>query len=321
MVKLSILSLLDNTNFSGDIVVLSDSIGIPDDILLRTGRVNVIDIITHIPDLSNRKINRFNIFCLKPFIVDFVDMSKYKFCLYVDADVLFNMPTLDETLNYFASIGKIQISDNDGWVVSRRHHTTGSQILTEGEILSNGNFGVCAGVLGLPCNNLGISLLNDWKKLNIEGKFELDDQGNLTALLIRKYKNDYIFMPFLNKNRWIMKDITHYCSGNSKPMFWHHSRAILRKYKVNLPELSGQYIMNKPDEGLTNVWSIDDSIVFVDNPAITGFVQKTVFGYYVWWLNGEGFEKISADLSICKSFRNGDFTLSKYLPNDGQHKL
>lgn len=309
MVKLSILSLLDNTNFSGDIVILTDSDGGFENLKIRTSRVTVIDIVTDNPILSTRKLTRFNIFCLKSFVMDYVDLKKYKFCLYVDADILFNLPTLDEAFNYFACIGKIQISDNDGWTVAKRHHTTGAQVLTESEIENNKSFGVCAGIIGIPCNELGFSLLRDWKEMNIKGNLELDDQGNLTALLLRKYKDSYSFMPFLNKNRWLLKDITHYCSGNSKPMFWHHGRSILKKYRVDLPDLVGYFKMDKAGEGLSNTWCIEDSIVYVDNPQITGFIQKTLFGYYIWWASHEGFEIISKDLQDCKSFRNGTFSI------------
>lgn len=316
MVKISILSILDNTNFSGDIVVLSDEKGIPSDINLRTSRVRTINILPHIPELSTKNLNKFNIFCIKPFISKVVDLKKYDFCMYVDADVLFKMPNLNEVMVFFKSIGKIQISDNDGWTVAKKQWSTGVQVLTEEEILKHKDFGVCAGIVGIPCNDLGLSFLKTWQDYNRRGDFELDDQGNLTAIMIRYFSEYYSFMPFLNKDRWNLKDITHYCSGNSKAMFWHHARHLLRKYSSKKRCKDGIYIMNKPRESLLNDWEFHNGMIYVSQPHLTGCLQSTIFCDYVWWLNGEGFEKIIDELSG-DSFRNGSFSLTPKMHSSG----
>lgn len=314
MVKLSILSILDLTNYEGDIVVLTDSEGIPMNDRIRN-RVKTIDVQGPIPIK-----NRYNIFCLKSFIQNYINLLDYKYCLYLDGDILINYKNLNELFDFFASMGKLQVSDNDGWTVSKNQWSTGSQVLTPEEKIKYGNFGACAGIVGIPCNELGLEFLNDWQQYNRAGNWEIDDQGNFTALLLRKYRNNFEWMPFLNKNRNNLRNITHYCSGNSKHLFWNHSKFLLSNYYKQLPSLEGSWIMNKPGESLQNTWYFKNGLVYVDNPMIVGHVQDTEFGKYIWWSTLDGFELIKfKDNSIdCNSFRGGKFTLIKSTsqPND-----
>lgn len=314
MVKFSILSILDRTDFIGDIIVLSDEEGIPMDVDFINKRVTVINIYDKFPELRNNIVNRYNIFCIKSMINKVIDITQYNFVLYLDADTLLNFSNLNQLMNFWASCNVIQIANHEGWDISREKPSTGSQFLSREEIIKWKNHGFCAGVLGFPGNQLGIDLLSEWFELNKNGNFELDDQGALTAILLRNYSGRYELNKFCNENRWILKDINHYHSNNKK-LFWEHCKILLSKYQVE-NMISGKWNLNKPIEAIQNIWTFIGGIVFVDNPNITGTLQCTTIGNYVWWQCFEGFEKlkmINNDSIIGDSFKGGEdcFFLSR----------
>lgn len=310
MCKMSILSIMKWTNFNGDIVVLSDSDHLNDNIDMLFPNVRVINILDDIKDLSSEELTKFNIYCLKPLIKEYVDLDKYDFSLYLDSDILIKTEKLNEIFKFWSAIDKVQLLDNEGWNVEKWVPSTGSQILDSDERVKFAKFGVCAGAVGLP-KSVAKQFLSDWMELNKKGNYSLDDQGNLTALILRSSYN-YDWIAFHNKNKWIANDITHYHS-KWKSHFWQHSRFLLEKFfKASCPALSGEYEMVKKKEGLYNNWHFCGDSVYVSDPMITGSLQDTVFGKYVWWNCFEGFEIIKKDLSG-NSYKGGNnsFILKK----------
>lgn len=291
MVKLSILSILDRTDFQGDIVVLSDHAGIPGDIEKINSRIRVIDVFKDKPFLREYVSNKYNIFCIKSIINQIIDITQYNYILYLDGDTLLNIKNLDMIFNLWATQNIIQIASHDGWDIEKEKPSTGSQFLTKLEISKWRDLGFCAGIIGFPGNELGISLLNKWYEYNKTGNFELDDQGALTAILLRYFKDKHEICKLYNPNKFLLKDICHYHGGNKK-MFWEHSRILLNHYRNHI-NIDGKWSMIKPCENIVNEWEISNNLVVVDNPCITGFVQATSLGIYIWWNAFDGFEKIT----------------------------
>ena len=314
MVKFSILSVIDRTDFNGDIIVLSDEEGIPQDVDFINSRVNIISIFDTFPDLRLKIVNKYNIFCVKALLHKIIDIQQYNFILYLDADTLLNFTNLNRLMDFWASCNLIQIANHEGWDVSKERPSTGSQFLTKEEIIKWSGKGFCAGVLGFPGNELGLKLLEDWYLLNMINNFEFDDQGALTSLLLRFYEGKYELNKYCNENRWILKDINHYHSNNKK-LFWEHCKIILSKYQID-NIIFGKWRLNKPLEGIQNNWDFIGGIVFVDNPQITGTLQCTTIGNYVWWQCFEGFEKlkiVNGQSVVGDSFKGGEdcFFLTK----------
>lgn len=317
MAQFCTLSIVEWTNFGGDIIVLTDSDVLTSDLNLMTNRVQIINIFDKFPELKNKIKDRFNIFCMKPLISQIINIKDYGYILYVDGDVLINYKNLNELMGFWASCGQIQISGNGRWNVDRNVCNTGSDVLTPEEKIKHSNFGVCAGVVGFPGNELGESFCNDWWEYNKVKDFSLDDQGNLTALIIRKYWNKFKYIDFINTNKWKCQNITHYHT-KKKDGFWESAKYLLKKYEIKENRHLGVWTMSKPLEGIKNTWEFTNTMVFVDDPNITGQLQHTIFGTYIWWILFNGFEKIkftSDNLLYGDSYQGGEscFTLSKII--------
>jgi hypothetical protein len=183
MTFFSILSILHYTNYKGDIIVLSDQ----DQFTTPIDRVKFINVKDKYP-LNNK----FNIYCIKPKITDFIDITKYKYCLYMDSDILVNEPKFQELLYSWSESNKIMVIDNEGWKVHRNVASTGRNSLTEEEKEKYKDFEVCAGLFGVPGNEVGLNFLKLWDDIN-SLDYNADDQGNLYALLLRN-PIDYFYL-------------------------------------------------------------------------------------------------------------------------------
>lgn len=280
MTFLSILSILHYTNYKGDIVVLSDT----DHFSSELPNVRIINI-------SNeyQVKNKFNVYCMKTKIHEYIDIEQYDFCLYLDSDILIRYENLQELFYYWSFSQKILLIDNEGCTVKKNIPNTGSQILTDEEKQKYSDFQVCAGMFGIPVNKNGIDFLNYWNNLN-DLNHDMDDQGNLYATLIRNNFN-FMYCDAINRNKWNFDKITHYHSSSRK-IFWHHCRTMLGDHLAN-KRFEGVYSMSKPCENVNNTWNFKDNIVYVDRPTIVGFVQDTLFGTYIWWPHDLEFEKIN----------------------------
>ncbi len=302
------MSILDWTNFNGDIIVLTDQDFLTSDLKMLTNKVRIINIFTKFPELQGKINDKFNIFCTKPLISQVVDITEYGYILYLDADVLVKYQHFNELLSFWGSCGKIQISHNGKWNVSRNIPNTGADVLTDEEKIKHANFGVCAGVVGFPGNSLGVSFCKNWWKYNLEGNLQKDDQGNLTALMIREHSNDYKYIDFINTKNTKIDNISHYHT-KKKCIFWDHAKFLLRKYETKENRHVGRWAMSKPGEQLNNIWDFTETMVFVDTPSLTGQIQHTAFGTFIWWSNLDGLEKIkfsNENMVYGDSFRGGE---------------
>lgn len=315
MAQFLMLSIVQNTNFNGDLIVLTDTDELTSDINILAPQVKVVNIFKRFSNLKDSIKSRFNIFCLKPLISQILDIKQYGYVLYVDCDVLINYPHFNELFGFWESCGHIQGSPNGKWNIGRNVCNTGSDVLTEDEKKQHASFGVCAGVVGFPGNELGENFCKDWWQYNTVRDFSLDDQGNLTALLVRKYLDKFKYMDFINTNQWKLENITHFHTHRKKG-FWECVKFLLRKYEIQENKHLGKWQMSKPSENISNIWEFTETMVFVDNPSITGQIQHTNLGTYIWWHNIQGFEKVKFagdNLVYGDSFRGGEnsFTLSK----------
>ena len=297
MTFFSILSILHYTNYKGDIIVLSDQ----DQFTTPIDRVKFINVKDKYP-LNNK----FNIYCIKPKITDFIDITKYKYCLYMDSDILVNEPKFQELLYSWSESNKIMVIDNEGWKVHRNVASTGRNSLTEEEKEKYKDFEVCAGLFGVPGNEVGLNFLKLWDDIN-SLDYNADDQGNLYALLLRN-PIDYFYCPNMNYDRFTFSKINHYHS-KYKNLFWMHSQYILRNFLVD-QKFDGTYMMHKPCENLINYWEFKNGQVFTKSPTMTGLVQSTIFATYIWWYPG-GFEKITNNGNYSSKQMDAAFTLAK----------
>lgn len=298
MTFFSILSIINYTNYSGEIIVLSDT----DQFTTNIDRVKVINVKN-----KYKAENKFNIYCIKPKITDFVDITSYKFCLYLDSDVLINYKNFDQLMNFWGDCDQILLIDNEGWKVHREVASVGSKILTKEEKVKHKDFEVCAGIFGVPGNQKGLEFLKTWDDLNMLDP-EADDQGNLYAILLRN-NFDVKYCEQVNKDKWKFENITHYHS-KYKDIFWMHCQYILKEFIIN-PIFEGKYLMNKDVENLSNIWEFKDSVIYAENPRVVGLVQSTIFGTYIWWMTG-GFEKINETGCFSSNQYYDCFKLKKY---------
>jgi len=184
MVGKSILSYVNIGGFVGDIVVLSDHEKPKE--LEWIPRLSFIKV-----DLAKRfnktPINRYNIFCCKSLITEYVDVSKYDFLIYSDSDVLATeaclmklLQTMEEPVLWYSK---------DTGKLSWRTEAQGKGIVTDEEVNKYGEISVNAGWFMIPTNALGLEILSKWQEMVKSYNYEADDQGCLYALLIREKWN------------------------------------------------------------------------------------------------------------------------------------
>lgn len=179
----SITSYITVGGFTGDIAVLSD----------RDTKFPELD---KFPQVKFYKVNakarfgkmlltRINIFCIKPLIGEYVDLSRYDWMIYSDADILAVQPHLTELFRSMDDKGFVYYSKDNG-CLDHRSTPCGLGVVTEEEIRLHGKFSCNAGWIYLPCNDLGLEVLRKWSAMERAGEYEVDDQACLYALLIRE---------------------------------------------------------------------------------------------------------------------------------------
>ena len=184
---MAITSMRKVGGWTQDIVLLSDSerplIGCPD--------VQVIDMLSaaraRYPWLTSRTLALHH---LKTELEYHVDLSTYDYVLYVDCDVLVNSKRLSGLVAALAREGAVAVQQDTIAVVSGKSFA-GGRILTKDEQRQWRDFAVNTGVVGLPMTPIGRRLLRDWRQLNVDQHFESRDQGNMIALLLRKYHGQW----------------------------------------------------------------------------------------------------------------------------------
>lgn len=318
--KLSVLSLIEWGKFTGDIVILTDQDSMNDDIHLQYTNIRVINISNFLKQRipSADLTNKWNIFCLKPLIHHFVDISKYNYALYLDSDVLIPNEKINFLLQFYAVENKIQIQHNGEWNVTKNKGSTGSDVLTPEEKKKYWHLSLCAGVVGIPTNNIGLKFLKEWEKKNEEGNWTLDDQGNLFWVIINKFWQNWVYCEDVSRTQWAMdKSICHYGGSQAKEMFWEHSKRLYKYHKSDAQEkILGKWRHVKECEGIDNIWEFcENRFVYVSWPQIAGVWMETKDYIVIWWTTG-GFEKIPLPMNneiIGISYRGGQgsFTLTK----------
>lgn len=314
MTLFSILSIRKNTDYTGEIIVLTDDGGLPNVFGKISEGIKVVNIFEKFPEYKDVIKTKFGIYCMKSIAHKIIDFDNYDFILYLDSDILVNYKKLQALMGFWSACGEVQCSDNEGWTVGKNVKSTGSEILTLEEKKKWSNQGFCAGIIGFPGGEFGKTFCDKWWEINKKYNFSLDDQGNLTALLLREYQDKYEFIRFMNKNRTRLDGITHYHSGH-KPSFWNHVRYMLLDYQIKV-DINGDWLMKKDLEGLENIWKITGETVVVSDPMIIGFIQPTIYGIFIWWNSINGFERLPVLVEkkvIGDSFRGGEgaFTLER----------
>jgi hypothetical protein len=180
---MAVTSIREVGKWPYDIVLLSDSegplAGCPD--------VTVMDMFSaakrRYPWLT---LHRHALHHLKTEIEYHVDLTRYDYVLYLDCDVLVNSDRLTDLVATFCREQAIVVQQ-DNIPVASGFGFAGGLILSKTERRQWGAFAINAGIFGLPMNPLGRRLLRDWRQLNVDQQFTKRDQGNLVALLLRKY--------------------------------------------------------------------------------------------------------------------------------------
>lgn len=319
--KLSVMSLMEWGKFTGDIIILSDQPGMNDSLEKKYSNIRVIDISVFIKNKIPKFdfFNKFNIYCLKPLIYHFTDLQKYKFAFYFDSDILIPNDKINLLMDYYRSIGKIQIQHNGEWTIAKNKPSTGADVLSQEEKRMNWSLSLCAGVVGIPCNDTGLGFLIEWDRKNQEGDYILDDQGNLYWVIINKFAGMWEYCDSVCRAEWTMnRPICHYGGSRAKNMFWEHSKLLFKDFipTNDSKKILGKWHHSKPSEQINNIWDFREThFVYVSEPDILGMWMETEEHIVVWWTSG-GFEKIQKPISnscIGASYRGGlnSFSLSK----------
>lgn len=235
--SISIDTLIKIGKYDGDIVVLTDTNNFKfiseykNDIKV----INCVDLIKSEYLFLNKEWNKFICQNLKPFIIDFVNIHEYDYCIYLDSDILVNKPCF-ESYNHFNNI----LIQRDSQRIFNRSPFTGSDVLTEEMIVTYKNYGFCSGFVGVPGKQFGYDFLEKWKLKNLEYNLEYNDQGNLHWVMIvgnyidkMKYVKDCRFCDSRNPN--IYKNLItwiHFCLDN-KDFEIYYKTHFNKEYIIN----------------------------------------------------------------------------------------
>lgn len=129
----------------------------------------------------------------KPQIQFYTDMRQYDYALYMDIDVLVNTDRLETLLDAKAQKGLICVQ-KDVIPISANRHFTGRDILSASEKQRWSDVAICAGIVGMPTNDLGLTFIKEWHEANRAEMFRGSDQANLIALLLRRYPRHWEYM-------------------------------------------------------------------------------------------------------------------------------
>lgn len=176
-------TMIDSARISGykdDLVILSD----------QKVDIKQADLIVTDP-VPNRLTYPWDILLMRSRIWRYVDMSKYDYILYVDADTIINKP-LDDLFKHMAEINMIG-AQGEGMSLNHMHKTH----LYEFEEHEKKKYGkymaYCSGIVGWPGNELGQGFIKDWEEYC--DKSRSNDQTVLNTLLYRKYSGRFLPLP------------------------------------------------------------------------------------------------------------------------------
>lgn len=212
------------SGFNGDVYILSDKESVPFSVSKNTKVIKVKENHFNLDKKSNRSFSFFDIrrldknnprnvrvpefvvIChLKSLIDKYIDIKKYDYIVYLDVDVL--------TAGSITDLEKY-IIDNNGSIITaqnkellklggrgnfsfkklKRVKTVHTTNLSNWELLKFWFYkAICADIVCFPGNDLGLLLLDMWRKECQKGLG--DDQTALQAILLRNFKDIHILAP------------------------------------------------------------------------------------------------------------------------------
>lgn len=185
-------SLIEIGRWRHDLVLLGDS-GLKS---LSHPQLKVFDITGDIRkkySLPRWKWSNFTATNMKPEIQYYVDLSQYDYALYLDMDILANTDRLEAMVESKRQTGMISVQ-KDIIPVRADRPFTGRFTLTPEEKVRWADVAVCAGMVGVPITETGMSLLKDWQAMNRKARFYQSDQAKLIALLVRQYSGKWDYL-------------------------------------------------------------------------------------------------------------------------------
>lgn len=186
-VEASIYSLRHRGQYGGEIVVLTDQMR-PDRERTRYVNARAIYPFMQAPRTVRCCQNH------KTVISDFVDLTPYSQLVYIDADVLATQAGFSNVLvNAAATKAAVCVQENNFPVANRKPYC-GSEIFTEAEIAAYATVAINSGVLIFNLRDGGREVLKAWRDNCVAKQFTSDDQGELTALLCRRFGSRFLYL-------------------------------------------------------------------------------------------------------------------------------
>jgi hypothetical protein len=175
--------------YNGDVIIITDE----DRIDGRTRYVNMKERVVPGPRPTPRDVVKA-VCKNKTSIVDVAGAADHDFLLYLDADVLVTRPRFVDIMANVSAAGRI-VAQRDLTPVSTQKPYTAWAELTPEERIRFANDGFCAGMVGFPANDIGLTALREWHKANWTPDKLHGDQVRLNLLLFRQFLGLWDYLP------------------------------------------------------------------------------------------------------------------------------
>ena len=169
-------------------------------------RATVINIV---PDLQKRypwyaTTTGMRVSHCKPEIEYYVDLETYDYVLYLDSDILVNGDGLSALVESLCRDAQFVVQ-RDCVSVSSGQSFAGGWVLTPEERAKWGHYQINSGIVGFPVSSRSRRILRDWRRMNVAARFKSRDQGNLIALLLRKYLGQWTYVEGATFGRHVQR--------------------------------------------------------------------------------------------------------------------
>jgi hypothetical protein len=167
--------------------------GYKDDLLIMSDQkldIKQADVVITDP-VVNRLTYPWDTLLMRSRIHKYVDLSKYDYIMYVDADTIINKP-LDDLMKFMADKNMIG-AQGEGMSLNHMHKTHLYEFAEHERKLYGRNMAYCSGIVGWPGNELGLGFIKDWEEYC--DKSNSNDQTVLNTLLYRKYVGKFMPLP------------------------------------------------------------------------------------------------------------------------------
>lgn len=180
--QMALNSIRETGRWRQDIVVLCDA---DRDFGNRATVINIL------PDLQKRypwyaTTTGMRVSHCKPEIEYYVDLAAYDYVLYLDSDILVNGDGLAGLVESLCRDSRLVVQ-RDAVSVASGQSFAGGWVLTPEERAKWGHYQINSGIVGFPVTSRSRRILRDWRRMNVAARFKSRDQGNLIAVLLRKY--------------------------------------------------------------------------------------------------------------------------------------